>query len=296
MRTIGLIMIILISSLLLQAQEQTTTSYNQDTIWLKPGLIMPCTIIEDSSDSEFIFVNFVNDIGQIKQTRYPWSQIKTAHMQSRPYFLHSITYKLELINGTTINGNLLSKTETQIKFQPKDNDILTINRDKIISLMPLKVSFAQFVNHKKTRAYKTWVSLNESPYKITGWLYAIEDSSILLSKQFNVHDKIIELSDFSNIYYHDIYKIRTRRKGKLGRSILIGTLTGFTIGLVYALAVGEDYNAGTNAMIVIAGGTFAIVGAGIGAIIGSVKVKIPINGSKDHFNRNKRKLENYSIK
>jgi len=37
-------------------------------------------------------------------------------------------------------------------------------------------------------------------------------------------------------------------------------------------------------------------GMGVGAIIGSAKITIPINGSKEQFNRNKSVLKDYSVK
>jgi hypothetical protein len=46
----------------------------------------------------------------------------------------------------------------------------------------------------------------------------------------------------------------------------------------------------------ISGVPLAVGGAGIGALIGSIKIKIPINGSINSYNRNKNKLGEYPIK
>lgn len=130
---------ILLSCMILLAQYQNTTDYTQDTIWLKSGLILPCMIVEDSSNSNYIFVNFENAVGQIDQSRVQWKQIRTVHQQSKPYILCSSTYRVELLDGTTLTGTLLEETETDIKIQLEDIGLLTINRAKVKKLVPLEV-------------------------------------------------------------------------------------------------------------------------------------------------------------
>ena len=59
MKKVSLLIAIFFSGMLIQAQDQSTLKYNQDTIWLKAGLVMPCKIIEDSASKDYVYVNFV---------------------------------------------------------------------------------------------------------------------------------------------------------------------------------------------------------------------------------------------
>ncbi len=137
MKKFILLIAIVFGGLLIQAQDQNTMTYNQDTIWLKAGLVMPCTIIEDSSNSEYIYVNYVSSAGQISRSRFAWSQVKTAHKQSYPFVWKYGEQRVELKNGIILIGTVLSETETQMELQIVDLGILTIEKEKIKSIVPL---------------------------------------------------------------------------------------------------------------------------------------------------------------
>jgi len=140
MKKVSLLIAIIFSGMLIQAQDQSTLKYNQDTIWLKAGLVMPCKIIEDSASKDYVYVNFVNALGKIGQTRFTWKQIETIHQQSKPFVSQSATYRVELKDGTVLNGKILAETETEIEIQLEDVGQLTIQRDKIKRMVPLDAS------------------------------------------------------------------------------------------------------------------------------------------------------------
>ncbi len=140
MKKISLLIAIVVSGMMAQAQDQTTTTYKSDTIWLKMGMVVPCQIIKDSTSNEYVYINYVTDQGEIKQTRFSWKQIKTIHQLSKPYIPLYSTYRVELNDGTTLIGKLIAETETDIELQLEDVGHLTINRDNIKSLAPLEVS------------------------------------------------------------------------------------------------------------------------------------------------------------
>jgi len=140
MKKLSLLIAIIFSGMLVQAQDQNTINYNQDTLWLKTGLVMPCKIIEDSTDSDYIYVNFVNAFGQIDQSRFERKHIKKVHQQSKPYIPVSTIYRVELKDGTTLNGKLLAETDTEIEIQLEGVGLLTIQRDKIKRIVPMEAS------------------------------------------------------------------------------------------------------------------------------------------------------------
>ena len=137
MKKVSLIVAIIVSGMLTMAQEQNALSNKRDTIWLKTGMIIPCKIIEDSTNNEYVYVNFLTGLDKIEQTRFSWEQIKAIHKQSKPYIPHSATYRVELKDGTVLKGKLISETEAEIEIQLENVGHLTIDRNKIKRLIPL---------------------------------------------------------------------------------------------------------------------------------------------------------------
>ena len=70
MKKVGLLVAIVFSGMLAQAQEQTSITYKRDTIWLKTGMVMPCEIIEDLTNTEYVYVNIMTGLDKIEQTRF----------------------------------------------------------------------------------------------------------------------------------------------------------------------------------------------------------------------------------
>ncbi len=154
---------------------------------------------------------------------------------------------------------------------------------------------------QKIKIYRTWVSLNSEPFKIKGVLYEIKDSSILVSSSVVIQDYSTDKFEIVKLHINNIETIKTRRKNNIGRGVLIGAITGFAVGCFIGLIDGDDppntfLGMTAEEKALFAGVPLAVGGAGIGALIGSIKVKIPINGSINSYNRNKNKLGEYPIK
>lgn len=140
MKKLTFLLSFLVISIFNYAQDQTTFDYKQDTIWLKSGLVMPCKIIQDSLGLEFVYVNFVNAEGIIDQTRFAEKQIKKIHLQSEPYHKKSDAYRLELKDGTTLNGKILEESDTKIVMQLEDVGILSLDKANVKRIIPLDAS------------------------------------------------------------------------------------------------------------------------------------------------------------
>lgn len=182
---------------------------------------------------------------------------------------------------THINRSMVSE------FQPYDiyKDIIVFEKDSSI-----------FIKDKaRIKIYKTWVSLNNEPFKIKGVLYELKDSSISISSSVVIEDYIENNFETMNLHIYNIKSIQTRRKNSIGRGIWIGAVSGFATGglltLLYGVGDFWDFHDGT----LMAGVPLAVIGAGIGALVGSIKIEIPINGSMDRYNLKKKKLKKYSL-
>ena len=155
------------------------------------------------------------------------------------------------------------------------------------------------------KLYNTWVYLSNEPYLVDGYFYAMKDSSILISDSNSKRDYFRSNFNTVELQIKDIKTIKTRRKGNKGRGVLIGALTGLAIGVITGFAVGDDppctgyyficspVSAETKAFLL--GSTFAAVGAGLGALMGSMKVTIPLNGNTKNYHRHHSELKRYAI-
>ena len=147
----------------------------------------------------------------------------------------------------------------------------------------------------KPKIYKTWVSLNKEPFKIKGVLYELKDSSTLVSNSVIIKDYSTNKFETINLHMNSIETIKIRRNNNIGRGVWIGAVSGFVIGgLVGLVGFQDDMMYPSTALII--GIPSAAAGAGIGALVGSFKVKIPINGDMNNYKMQKKKLKKYSFK
>jgi len=128
---------------------------------------------------------------------------------------------------------------------------------------------------KKNNYYKTWVTTDNSS-KVKGYLSEVGDSLIIISNLSNNEIKSIRLKNVKNIKF--------RKKGRIGKGILYGALAGIAIGAGIGFSGGDDEDCFlfclTAKQKAVLGGTLlSVPGALIGGIIGSARIKIPINGN-----------------
>ena len=141
------------------------------------------------------------------------------------------------------------------------------------------------------RNYRSWIKLNYKSPVMEGMLQQINDSSIQLLRidHFPVRNKKDNLTTIST---SSIESIKVRRKGSIGKGMLIGGVTGAIIGALVSMSVANQNDKSTGIYvypIMITG-----CGVGLGALFGSIKIKITINGNQDNFNYSKQELTKYS--
>jgi hypothetical protein len=147
--------------------------------------------------------------------------------------------------------------------------------------------------------HRIWVNQTGVGDKYKGFLYMVKDSSIYMSPFLKNDDSALMGNNYQKIDYQQIDIIKIRRKGKVGRGMLIGSLLGFSIGSFIGL-MSEDDTEGLirftkNEKFWISSISLGTHGMIIGAIIGSAKIKIPINGRKKRFIEEREKLRKYSF-
>ena len=153
-------------------------------------------------------------------------------------------------------------------------------------------------------------------YNMTGALFLLKDSSILVSSSLVKEDYNNGNYEVAELYIDDINLIRQSRRVSPLNGAILGALVGVGVGALTARIVEGpppepepsspyssmdsgwgmgDFGPGFSpyAIYVPAG---AVGGAIVGAFICSIKIKIPINGSMENYNRKKKKLGRHTVK
>jgi len=123
--------------------------------------------------------------------------------------------------------------------------------------------------------YRAWVtSMDGKQTRTKRFLTHVQDSLIILANE--------ERSDQTRFYYYNINHLSLRKKGKPGRGILLGAVGGFVAG--FSLGYADAQRCGGFLCFsplgigAVTGGLGAFGGGLVGAIIGTGRINIPING------------------
>jgi small nuclear ribonucleoprotein (snRNP)-like protein len=158
----------------------------------------------------------------------------------------------------------------------------------LVFLIPFSYGLNAQNNSKKIQIHKVWVKTMDGT-KTTGVLYSADEQSIKISKNNSFSNSNLIVIESEKIDF-----IKIRRKGKIGKGAWIGAASGAGFGVVLGIAATDDNDwdgvAGT-----VSGLFFGIVGTGVGAIVGSNKKKIQINGDSELYLSNLSFLQSASL-
>lgn len=150
--------------------------------------------------------------------------------------------------------------------------------------------------NKQHSKYKVWITLADKPYEVNGTLYELRDSTLLVSHYKTFSEFIVDDSPTIELHINNIDLIETRKRNRIGMGILIGAVSGFTVGGIIGLTRAADDEQTTGQKALIGGASLAIPGALVGLLVGSVKVVIPIEGNFIKYKDQRLKLQKYSTK
>lgn len=155
-------------------------------------------------------------------------------------------------------------------------------------------SYAQISTKEKSKIYKVWVKLNDSQRTtFKGILYQIKDSSVIILNELNVEAYLKGRLDTISVNYDKINQLKIRRDKNIGKGALLGSVSGYIGGglFVYNLVKGEEFAGLITFEVAL---YYAIIGAGVGMIVGNIKDRVPIKGDIGNFNTYRSLLEDYS--
>ncbi len=136
--------------------------------------------------------------------------------------------------------------------------------------------------------------------EVKGYLAEISDSALFISSMPRaLHSTATSYKFTQKFDYRNIGEVRIQPKGTMGKSILIGAVTGLVAGLIIGAIsytppqndAEELFNPPKGAVIAAAGLTFAAIGTGVGALIGSHHDKYLINGEWKNLQEIKEKYQ-----
>lgn len=152
---------------------------------------------------------------------------------------------------------------------------------------------------KKQSIFQTQITTQKG-MKVDGYLTFLGDSTLQLARHSILKNGSLN-PDHKMFAYavNDVYLIRIRKKGVVGRGMLIGCGTGILIGSIIGYMV---YNSSSFQVFdqtdsgLIGGVMGATVGAGLGALAGGSKRKIFIYGDQEIYNQQRQNLEPFVLK
>jgi hypothetical protein len=148
------------------------------------------------------------------------------------------------------------------------------------------VTTAQDIVLKKPKPYDSWIISNGVAKTLKGTLYDVQDSSIRITDPYQ--------SSFKSFSYKDIDRVKVRRKNSVLKGSLIGGGIGLIIPFVFNPGTGKD-NDLTPMINTLLSIQMGLLGAGIGAGLGSLKITIPISGNRNYFKAYKNKLNYFAV-
>ena len=157
---------------------------------------------------------------------------------------------------------------------------------------------AQCVSKVPAKIFKTRISLQGNGRKITGVIYDISLSSVMVARTTKKKDLCMGSFDLTTVNAYDISEIRIGKKfikwENAGMGCLGGLIAGGACGFTNALYHTYNFNDILSTTF-----TCSIVGAALGALLGAflpARIKISINGDLRHFAQHSEDLRKYSIK
>jgi len=143
----------------------------------------------------------------------------------------------------------------------------------------------------KIKVYKAWIKLVDGS-KDKGVLYTADSLGVKLTDG-------ITSDNLNTISPEKIQEIRIRRTGSIGKGVWIGALSGAALGTIIGLASGDDepgwFSFSKEEKATFGAMGFATLGAGFGALGGTAKKKIIINGDLNNYERQFKLIQSYSL-
>jgi len=146
--------------------------------------------------------------------------------------------------------------------------------------------------NNKIKIYKVWLTLVDGS-TVRGDFYSANIEGI------KIRDNSLDISKLTLTKPQNIQILKIRRRGKIGKGVWVGVVSGLALGGLIGLIDGDDEPGflimTAEEKAVSLGIAFAFVGSGVGPLIASGRKKIVINGDLKNYEKQLEVLQNYSL-
>ena len=146
---------------------------------------------------------------------------------------------------------------------------------------------------KKGKVYVVWVTKMDGSEE-KGFFYEANEDGIAINKSKTLNESNLILVEVANIN-----TIKIRRRGAVGKGAGIGLLAGAGLGIISGYASGDDpqgfLSSSKEDKAVFLGVSLGLLGSGLGAVIGTTREKIVINGGINAYKYNLELLKSRSL-
>lgn len=239
--------------------------------------------------------------------------IEDIYAQDKLFFTNGKELDVKIQRETLSEIYFVKSTEQDsVRYMISKSDLKQINYmngDSAVFKSVQKPAGVAIIQNERTgipnAAYNAWIYNDLSlTYKTRkGFILSVSDSGIVFSvsatgNKFLIKDRMSEY-----ILAENIDKIKIRRKGSVGKGILIGGVAGFLIGGIIGLAGGDDpesqggfniFSYSAEEKAAIGGILVGIPATIIGGIVSSLRVKIPINKKQIQFQEKRSQVASYA--
>jgi hypothetical protein len=152
---------------------------------------------------------------------------------------------------------------------------------------------------QKIKLYKAQIQTYGDAPMIKGVFYDFNDSTLILINARSKKEIISQQFQTQKIPVKTVQWMKLRPKGRIWSSALVGAVAGGFAGTIIGHNSGDDppgwisFSAETKAGML--GGTFFVIGGGLGAAFGARSEKFDIHGKSERVMENYEKLNKYSI-
>lgn len=158
----------------------------------------------------------------------------------------------------------------------------------LVFLLALSNNLKAQNNSKKFKPYKVWITTIDGT-KTSGILYTANAQEVKISEH-----NFATSSNLTSIDAENIAHIKIRKKGKIGKGTWIGAASGVGFGVLFGIAIEDDD--GWEGLVATGTGLFfGIVGTSVGAGVGALKKRIPIDGDMEKYQSNLSYLQAISL-
>lgn len=168
----------------------------------------------------------------------------------------------------------------------------------LITALLLFLGSYQILSGQRSRPFRTWVEMQDERSVKKGYLGNLGDTSVSIFSAPFWSD-----SEFLKIPVERIDLLKFRKSERPGKFFTIGVISGLIIGSGIAATIKEPTGCSSSTMrctdprakYIFYGVTTGLGLGGVGAALGTLKIRVPIGGKPGNYLRQKEQMKRFLL-